>query len=147
MLWELAAVVWGTAVVGLGAAVIVATLVFVIVAVVQESRLDALRNRSADGAAMTAGRPLPLDVARVLAIASIALGSLGLSALPIATVSPIPHILSAIGVVFGVASFRRYALRRPLPYLGAGISVAALGWSLILSGMAATCTGPGCGIN
>ncbi|GAB3808287.1 hypothetical protein GCM10028798_33980 [Humibacter antri] len=147
MLWELAAVVWGSAVIGLGAAVIVATVVLVTVAMVRRPRLDAVPDPSADAAAMTAGRPVPLEVTKVLAIASVALGSLGLSALLIATVSPVPHILSAIGVALGASAFRRNTVRRRLPYFGVGLSFVAFGLSLLMTGMAATCTGPGCGIN
>lgn len=147
MIFELAAVFWGAIVVGLSAAVVVAAVVLVIIAVVGRTRLSALPDPLADGNAITARRSAPLEATKVLAIASIALGSLALTAWFIATVSPIPQIVSAVGIVVGASSLRRNMLRDPLPYIGMGTSVAALGVSLLLSGMAATCTGPGCGLN
>jgi hypothetical protein len=145
--FELAAVVWGAVVAGLGAAVVVATAALVIVAVVERPRFNTLPDPAADGTTIAARRSAPLRAAMVLAIASIVLGSLALTAWFIATVSPIPHIASTVGFVLGASSFRRNALQNPLPYLGAGISVVALGVSLFLSVMAASCTGLSCGLN
>jgi hypothetical protein len=147
MITELAAVFWGAITVVLSAAVVVATVVLVIIAAVERTQLNALPNPATDGTTIAARRSVPLDATKVLAIASIALGSLALTAWFIATVSPIPQIVSAVGTMVGALSLRRNTLRNPLPYIGIGISVVALGMSLLLSSMATTCIGPGCGLN